>query len=149
MVMTRVGFALAAALACAVPAFAQETAKPVPKDSVRVYIPGCSKGYVFTAGPITTDQPGRSTTVPEGMHLRMSGPKALIADIRRHERTQVELTGLIRKSDLTPSGIGVGPFHIGAAQPQPGPGAIPGPVDNQVVIDVESWRPVPGDCPAH
>lgn len=144
--MTRIGFALVAVLACAAPAFAQETNKPVPKDSVRVYIPGCSKGYVFTAGPLTEDQPGRSA-VPEGMHFRMSGPKALIADIKRHEGAQIEITGLVRKNDLTPSGIGVGPFRIGAAQPQPGPGAMPGPVDNQVVIDVESWRSVPGDCP--
>ena len=28
---------------------AQET-KPVPKDSVRVSVPGCTKGYIFTVG---------------------------------------------------------------------------------------------------
>ena len=32
--------------------------KPVPKDSVRVSIPGCTKGYIFTAGRRTQDQPG-------------------------------------------------------------------------------------------
>src|SRR5437667_6918797 len=49
----------------------QET-KPVPKDSMRVSIPGCSKGYIFTAGRRTQDEPG-SVDIPEGMHLRMNG----------------------------------------------------------------------------
>jgi len=44
----------------------------VPKDSVRVFIPGCSKGYIFTAGRPTQDEPG-SVDIPEGMHLRMNG----------------------------------------------------------------------------
>ncbi len=54
------------------PLAAQET-KPVPKDSVRGSLPGCTKGYVFTAGPKTSDQVGR-LDVPEGMHLRMNSP---------------------------------------------------------------------------
>jgi hypothetical protein len=33
-----------------IPIVAQET-KPVPKDSVRVAIPGCTKGQIFTAAP--------------------------------------------------------------------------------------------------
>src|SRR5436853_3835218 len=55
--------------------FAQEK-KPVPKDSVRVSIPGCTKGYIFTAGRRTADQPG-SVDIPEGMHLRLNGPKTI------------------------------------------------------------------------
>jgi len=35
---------------------AQEV-KPVPKDSVRVYVAGCTKGMVFTAGPRMEDPP--------------------------------------------------------------------------------------------
>ena len=52
--------------------------KRVPKDSVRVSIPGCTRGYVFTAGRRTQDEPG-SVSVPEGMHFRMNGPKKMIA----------------------------------------------------------------------
>ena len=44
------------------PLVAQER-KPVPKDSVRVFVPGCTKGYIFTAGRRTEDQPG-SLDVP-------------------------------------------------------------------------------------
>ena len=61
------------------PLGAQEK-KNVPKDSVRVFIPGCSKGYVFTAGPRTEDQQS-GPPIPEGMHLRMSGPKALMNEM--------------------------------------------------------------------
>ena len=48
------------------PLVAQEE-KRVPKDSVRVSIPGCTRGYIFTAGRRTADQPG-SVDLPEGMH---------------------------------------------------------------------------------
>src|SRR5262245_17988855 len=51
---------------------AQEN-KPVPKDSVRVAIPGCTKGQIFTAAARTTEEAG-SVSIPEGMHLRMNGP---------------------------------------------------------------------------
>ena len=62
------------------PVVAQDT-KPVPKDSVRVTVSGCTKGYVFTAGPSTPDLPG-SLLHPRGhMHLRMNRPKKMIAAI--------------------------------------------------------------------
>src|SRR5256885_16395714 len=82
---------------------AQET-KPVPKGSVRVSIPGCTKGYVFTAGRRTTDEPG-SGDIPEGMHLRMNGPKKMIADIKAHEGSRIEITGLMKTGQLRPDGI--------------------------------------------
>src|SRR3954447_4938516 len=83
---------------------AQETRK-VPKDSVRVFIPGCSKGYVFTAGPRTVDQPG-NTAIPEGSHLRMSGPKKTMAEIKGQEGSMIEIAGLMKKNDLVPNGVG-------------------------------------------
>jgi hypothetical protein len=60
---------------------AAQEKKPVPKDSVRVSIPGCTKGYIFTAGRRTADEPG-TVSVPEGMHFRMNAPKKLIAEIK-------------------------------------------------------------------
>ena len=41
--------ALVVAIAMGAAIAAQET-KPVPKDSVRVFVPGCTKGYMFTGG---------------------------------------------------------------------------------------------------
>jgi hypothetical protein len=124
---------------------AQES-KPVPKDSVRVFIPGCSKGYVFTAGPRTLDQPG-SSGVPEGMHLRMSVSKKLMAEIKGQEGSMIEISGLIKKNDLGQDGVAIGRVRVTGGATMSGGGSIPSPVSGQVVIDVEGWRHVPGNCP--
>jgi hypothetical protein len=141
IVITAVAAALSGAL------LAQES-KPVPKDSVRVLIPGCTKGFVFTAGPRTRDQPG-SVNVPEGMHMRMNGPKKVIAEIKAHEGSMIELTGLMKKGQYGADGVGIG----GGVRIAPGPGPIGGslaggPGGGQIMIDVEGWRPILGDCPS-
>jgi hypothetical protein len=128
------------------PPGAQER-KPVPKDSVRVFIPGCSKGRVFTAGPRTEDQTGGSA-VPEGMRVRMSGPKDMMAEIKGQEGSRIEITGLMKKGQAGPDGIGIG----GGVRIMPGPstsgGLRPNPGVSQNMIDVEGWRRIPGDCPS-
>jgi len=118
--------------------------KPVPKDSVRVFVPGCSKGYVFTAGRRTEDQPG--SAVPEGMHLRMSGAKPLMAEIKRQEGSRIEITGLMKKGQFGQDGIGIGGVRISPGPSQPG-GLLPSPGAGQIMIDVEGWRRIPGECP--
>ena len=129
------------------PLVAQEN-KPVPKDSVRVFIPGCTKGSIFTAGRRTQDQPG-SVDIPEGMHLRMNGPKKMMAEIKAHEGSMIEITGLMRRGQYKPDGVGIG----GGVRVTPGPapmgGSLPGtPIVGQILIDVEGWRPAVGDCPS-
>jgi hypothetical protein len=129
------------------PLVAQEE-KPVPKDSVRVSIPGCTNGYVFTAGRRTADQPG-SVDIPEGTHLRMNGPKKMMADIKAHKGSMIEITGLMKKGQYGPDGVGIG----GGVRITPGPastgGSSPGiPIARQIVIDVEGWRPALGNCPS-
>jgi len=136
---------VATTLALSAPLSAQE--KKVPKDSFRVTVPGCTKGMVFTAGPRTEDQPGR-LDVPEGIHLRMNGPKKMIAEIRAHEGQMIQITGLMKKGQYNQQGIGIG----GGVRVIPGTG---GPVGNRPTvgteavnyIDVESWQPAPGSCP--
>jgi hypothetical protein len=127
------------------PLVAQEN-KPVPKDSMRVIIPGCTKGFIFTAGRRTQDQPG-SVDIPEGMHLRMNGPKKMMAEIKAHEGSMIEITGLMKKGQYKPDGVGIG----GGARITPGPspvgGSVPGNVSvGQSLIDIEGWRPAVGDC---
>src|SRR3977135_4682425 len=95
--------------------------KPVPKDSVRVSIPGCTKGYIFTAGRRTVDEPG-SVSVPEGMHFRMNGPKSLIAEIKAHEGSMIEITGVTKRGQYKPDGVGIG----GGVRVSPGPGSSGG-----------------------
>jgi hypothetical protein len=125
---------------------AQE-AKKVPKGSVRVSIPGCTKGYMFTAGRRTADEPG-SVDVPAGTHFRMNGPKKLIAEIKGQEGSMISLTGIIKRSQYNPNGVGVG----GGARVTPGSdpmgGRMGSPVADQLYIDVEGWRAIEGRCPS-
>ena len=136
---------VAIAVAMSVSLVAQE--KKVPKDSFRVTVPGCTRGMVFTAGPRTEDQQGR-LDVPEGIHLRMNGPKKLIAEIRAHEGQMIQITGLMKKGQYNQQGFPIG----GGLRVIPGTGG--GSFGNRPAvgteavnyIDVESWQPAPGDC---
>ena len=121
---------------------AQET-KPVPKDSVRVSIPGCTKGYIFTAGRRTLDEPGHFE-IPEGMHLRMNGPKAMMKEIKEREGSMIEITGLMKKSQYN-EGVNVGKGV--RISPAPSGGGIAATTTTpQILIDVEGWRPIEGGC---
>jgi hypothetical protein len=121
--------------------------KPAPKDSVRVSVAGCAKGYMFTAGPKSEDRPGGSV-VPEGTHLRMNGPKAMIAEIKREEGSRVEITGLIRKGQFSQEGVAIGGGVRIKPGAQPGSGGLAASVGaTPIMIDIEGWRRVGGDCP--
>ncbi len=139
--------ALIVALALSGGAAAAQEQKPVPKDSVRVFIPGCTKGYIFTAGRRTEDEPG-SVNIPEGMHLRMNAPKKLMADIKAHEGSMIENSGLMKKGQLRPDGVSIGGgVRISPGDPSAG-GLSGNPGVSQSMIDVEGWRPVAGSCPS-
>ena len=124
---------------------AQEV-KRVPSDSVRVSIPGCSKGYIFTAGPRTEAQPG-SLDISPGMHLRMNGPKTLMTEIKAHEGSVIVLTGLMKKGQYNPGGVGVGGGVRVSPGPMPGASPAANAIPGQILIDVEGWRPGVGECP--
>ena len=140
---TAVILAAVAVLSGALPA---QELKPVPKDSVRVFVPGCTKGYVFTAGRRTEDEPG-NVDIPEGMHIRMNGPKKVMAEIKAHEGSMIEITGLMMKGQFKTGGVGVG----GAVRVTPGTAQMGGGVSgssgvSQILIDVEGWRRIAGEC---
>ena len=81
------------------------------------------------------------------MHMRMNAPKKMMAEIKAHEGTLIEITGLMKKGQYGPSGIGLGGgVRITPGQnPQSGTLSMGAPA-TQVVIDVEGWRPVAGEC---
>jgi hypothetical protein len=136
---------LALLVAVVGPALAQE--KPVPKDSERIFVPGCSKGRVFVVGPREKDQPGRTDLEP-GTRLRMSGKGGLLDEIKKMEGSLIEITGLVRKADLEPAGVSLGGgVRVAPAMP-PSSGSVGRTANmNQIVIDVEGWRPMDGRCP--
>jgi hypothetical protein len=129
------------------PLAAQEPG-PVPKGSVRVSIPGCTNRYIFTAGRRTQDEAG-SVDIPEGMHIRMNGPKKILAEIKAHEGSMIAITGLMKRGQRGPDGVGIG----GGVRIAPGPGLTGGSspgsaIASQILIDVEGWRPIVGNCPS-
>ena len=127
------------------PLVAQEH-KPVPKDSVRVSIPGCTKGYIFTVGPRTPDLE-TALDIPEGTHLRMNVPKKMMAEIKAHQGSMIQITGLMRKGQYMPGGVSLGGGVRITPGGGPGDGGRPGsPIGNQILIDVESWSPFVGGC---
>src|SRR3954470_20324529 len=138
---------LAIAVAAATALATAQEEKPVPKDSMRVYVAGCTKGQVFTAGPRTEDPPS-SLEIREGMHLRMNGPKKVMAEIKAHEGSMVGITGLMKKGQYLPGGVSLG----GGVRMSPGTGGgvgvAGGPSVEQAYIDLEGWRPIAGTCPS-
>jgi hypothetical protein len=83
------------------------------------------------------------------MHMRMNGPKKMIAAIKAHEGSMVEITGLMKRGQYNPEGVGIG----GGVRIGPGPAPTGGSlsattVTSQILIDVEGWRTAVGDCPS-
>jgi len=141
------GVVIAALAVLGSPLLAQDR-KPVPKDSVRVVVPGCTKGMIFTAARRTEDQPS-SVDIPEGMHLRMNGAKKLMSDIKAHEGSKIEITGLMKKGQHGQDGIGIGGGVRIAPAPGPGGAGFSASAGGgQTFIDVEGWRTVAGNCPS-
>ena len=136
-------------LAAAAGLAAQE--RKVPSDSTRVSIPGCSKGsaFVVTASP---EAERTSTEIATGRRFRLTGSKDLLNEIKKREGTSIEVTGLLKKADLTPSGIGLagGRVRIGGGSPQDPISSGPGraPASSNAILDVEGWRPLGESCPS-
>lgn len=113
---------------------------------------GCTKGRTFIVTPRSETEVVRSD-VEAGRRFRLSGEKKIVEEIRKQEGMLVEVTGLVRKSQLHPPAgvsvgkgrvrIGGGPMNRDPIQSDP----RRDPMYNEVVIDVESWRPMPESCP--
>ena len=146
--MTTQAVALFLAASMAAVAAAQET--KVPEDSQLVSINGCAKNGNFIVGERREDQPG-SLEIEPGRRFRLEGPKKLLNDIKLHQRTAMQVTGLIRKVDVNgPQGVSVmgGRVRIGGARVPQDPISNPArdPAYNQAVMDVRSWKALTGDC---
>ena len=123
--------------------------KAVPKDSVRLTIPGCAYDRLFIVDSSPEHEMPRSDIKP-GRRLRLSGPKKMLEEIKARQSDMVELTGLMRKSDLIEQGVGLAGGSVRIMPGRSPVGATGGPDSTvtQAVIDVESWRPLNVTCPA-
>lgn len=129
--------------------------RPVPKDSARISIPGCSSDRRFIVTQPAGHEPVRSDIRP-GRRFRLNGKKELLKDIKAHEGSMIEVTGLVKQSDLSERGIGMagGRVRIGGGPPRAPMGGAGGNTSvgtdsgySEAIIDVESWRQLPDPCP--
>jgi hypothetical protein len=137
--------ASAVVLSCA-QVLAQE--KPVPKDSTRLAIPGCAYDRLFIVD-ISPEHEMPRTDMQPGRRLRLSGPRKLLEEIKARKGDMIELTGLVRKSDLIEEGVGLagGRVRIMPGRSPIGTSATRDSGVIQAVIDVESWRLLNATCP--
>jgi hypothetical protein len=137
MVITLLMFALG----LGVPQEAKQEKPRVPKDSIELVVTGCLSGRVLAIADL------RQTDVESGpdiraRSLRVAGKKDVMKEIKRENHHLVEVTGIVRRSDLSEPGIKIGKgIVIGGGKPMAGsPGARPAPSEFIPVIDVQSVR---------
>jgi hypothetical protein len=127
--------------------YAQE--REVPKDSARITVQGCARGRTFIVGPRSEHTPGTLEIEP-GRRFRLNGPRKMRDEIKAREATMIEVTGLVRKAQLSgPGGVAIagGRIRVGGAVPQ-ATDPTRNPAYNEVVIDLEGWRSLPDECPS-
>ena len=74
---------------------------------------GCLKGRVFTAvSPIEHEGALRGPDI-SGKHFRINGKKELTRQVKDHDGHTVEISGIVRKADLSDGGVG---FKVGGAR---------------------------------
>ena len=125
------------------------------KDSTRISVVGCTKGRSLVATARKAVEPVVSPVLP-GRRFRLAGPKKMLAEIRAQEGQLVEVTGLVRISQLTPAPPGMplgknGRVRLGGGPLNRDPTQVDprrDPLMNEIVMDVESWLPLPEACPA-
>jgi hypothetical protein len=128
---------------------AAQEERPVPKDSVRVSIPGCSKGSAFV---VTESPEGERTSVEikTGRRFRLTGKKELLNEIKAREGYMIAVTGIIRKNDLEGTGVSLagGRVRIGGGAPVSSGGSpTQAPPSANAILDVEGFRPLGEPCP--
>jgi hypothetical protein len=117
----------------------------VPKDSIELTVIGCLKGRVLkTVGR-------RQTDVESGPYVgertfRLASKKAITEEIKRQQNRLVEVTGIVKRSDLEPKGARIGGVTIGGGRPVAGSRGIPSPAENVTVMDVTAVRMRSSTC---
>jgi len=91
----------------------QQETRPVPKDSMLVEARGCLKGRVFTATSSVEHEGALRGPDITGKHFRINGKKELTNQVKQHDGHTVEITGVVRKADLSDEGVG---FKVGGAR---------------------------------
>jgi hypothetical protein len=124
--------------------------KKVPNDSVEVLARGCLKGRVFAAAPRDEQDGVQLGPDVTGRSFRVSGPKAVMAEVKKHDGHLVRITGIVRKADLSEPMLGtrIGGARVIVGQPGRDPMRsnlpTPAPVP---VMDISAVQFLDTACP--
>jgi hypothetical protein len=123
--------------------------RPRGPPPMRLSISGCARGRVFTVDRNPEHELGGLPTIEYGSKIRLQGQKKLLDEIKVNEKSMVEITGLMKQSDVVQPGVGLagGRVRIAPAMPMGrGPAYDPGP--QPPILDIESWRLLNASCPS-
>jgi hypothetical protein len=126
--------------------------KPVPSDSVRLTVVGCLRGRVLVSAKAA--EADATSGIPPGIRFNLTGPKALMKDVKAYDRQLVQVTGLVLKGALQRQGSGLpldgkgrivlGPSPMSQGpmmgDPRSGTGAM------SATMDISAVRRMDGTC---
>jgi hypothetical protein len=121
----------------------------VPADSVEIAARGCLQGRVFTATPRPEDEGVILGPDVTGWNFRVSGPRAVLDQVRKYNGNLVEVVGLVKKSALTRPGPGSG-SRVTMTAPRTDPtrnSARTMPAGGLPVMDLTAVRYLSDVCP--
>jgi hypothetical protein len=138
--------------AYAAPTPAQEKPKTDDK-SAEVVLRGCANGRVLVPMLIEGNVPTPGVLV--GRAVRLNGPKPVLKDIEKQKGRLIEVTGLVRRSDMQPQGpstvIGNTRVTVGGSSPTSMDPMRADPtrqaMTNVVYMDVSGFRVLETSCP--
>ena len=110
-------------------------------------ISGCARGRVFSVERDPDNEVSRAV-IEYGTKMRLQGDKKILDQIKANEKSMLEITGLVKQSDIVQPGVGLagGRVRIAPAMPMGRGGVDPGP--SPPIVDVESWRLLNASCPS-
>ena len=115
---------------------------------------GCANGRALVPMDIEGNVPTPRGLV--GRAIRLNGPKALIKDIEKQKGRLIEVTGIVRSSDLQPQGpsttVGGMRVTVGGSSPTSMDPMRSDPTRqammNVVTMDASGFRVLETSCPA-
>lgn len=149
-------FLVFAILAMSAAAGATTSAQEKPKvddKSAEVVVRGCANGRALVPMDLEGQVPTARALV--GRAIRLNGPKAVIKDIEKQKGRLIEVTGIVRRSDMQPQGpsttIGGMRVTVGGSSPTSMDPTRSDParqaMTNVVYMDVSGFRVLENSCP--
>lgn len=126
----------------------------IDDNSAEVVLRGCANGRALVPMDIEGSVPTPRTLT--GRAVRLNGPKAILKDIGKQKGRLIEVTGLVRRADLQPTGpsttIGGMRVTVGGSSPMSMDPTRADPTRqammNVVHVDVSGYRVLDTTCPA-